>query len=140
MERPADDADRAEWQNYAVVQGVPYEEAVNLDRADLVRRVDRAPESEAAPGADAEPPAETDRKAVWVDYGAARVSRATEGRVTVAEARDRLSSATKAELMQAFGPEGDEGPDEWYAHEGDAVQVGDTIYPADQAPEEPAER
>lgn len=38
MARPEDDADRAAWQNYAVVRGVPYDDAINLDRDQLIAR------------------------------------------------------------------------------------------------------
>jgi hypothetical protein len=104
MPRPADDAERVDWQNFAVVQGVPYEEAVNLDRAELMERleVQETPEAPSAGGSGM--PAETDLKAAWIDYAASEIFRGTAGQVTMEQGNERASAATKAELIAAFGP------------------------------------
>lgn len=40
MPKPPKDAPRSEWQSYAVVRGVPYAEAVDLDRDALMAAVE----------------------------------------------------------------------------------------------------
>lgn len=106
MARPDDEADRVVWQDYAVVRGIPYDEAVNLDRADLISRADAEPDPEPVVEA-ATPPAEADRKALWVDFAAQQMLLAGRG-FTLDGARDRAQAATKAELMAAFGPDATE--------------------------------
>lgn len=105
MPRPADDADRGEWQNYAVVRGVPYEEAVNLDRGELLERIELA-EDESEQQAVASGMPETDAlKAAWVEWAETEILRSTAGQVSPQEAHDRAAGATKAKLIEAFGPE-----------------------------------
>ena len=126
MARPDDGADRVTWQDYAVVRGVPYSEAVNLDLADLRERADAEPEP--APQVEAGAmPAEADRKAVWVDYAAARML--TLGRdFTPDTARDRAQTATKAALMAAFGPQATDADLEAFLADSDQ-QDGDAAEP-----------
>lgn len=107
MARPADDADRATWQDYAVVRGVPYTEAVNLDRKELMARLETA-EDPADPANAGAQPAEADRKQRWVDYAVLEIIRATGGQVSQEQAADRLAEMTKADLIAVFGPEPDE--------------------------------
>lgn len=102
--RPGDDADRAEWQDYAVARGVPYAEAVNLDVKDLQAREEVQ--------ADPEPvvpdmPEASAVKATWVEYGAQQSVLAGQGRVTLEQARAGLADRTKADLIEIFGPNPD---------------------------------
>jgi hypothetical protein len=104
MARPADGDPRSAWQDYAVVQGVPYAEAVDLDAAELRNRIETqadAPE----PANAGEMPDASDRKAAWVDYAALQIVGATGGQVDVDTARDRAADRTKADLIEAFGPD-----------------------------------
>lgn len=107
MNRPDDDADRLQWQNYAVVRGVPFDEAVNLDRSELVKRAGREPD--APTGTVALRPEPGDKKAAWVEHAVGRIMTETNGRVGPALARERAEAATKADLLAAFGP--DAAPD-----------------------------
>lgn len=138
MERPAEDAERLDWQNYAVVRGVPYSEAANLDRDALVKRVRQA-EKEGAPAEAYTMPEPADRKDRWQDYAAGQVVRRTQGRVTRDEARDRMKAMTKDQLVQAFGPDGDGGPTELYdaPAEGDASSQHSADPVADQGNPDP---
>lgn len=103
MPRPGEDADRRAWQDYAVVRGVPYEEAVNLDRSELLKRVESADKQLADPINAGEMPAEGDSKAAWADYAAIEILRRTGGAVPLEEARERVKGRTKADLVSAFG-------------------------------------
>lgn len=104
MPRPADDAPRSAWQDYAVVRGVPYSEAVDLDTAELRERIETQPEAEEETGVRPEP---GDRKAAWVSYAISEIVRETGGQVDEGTARDRAASLTKAELIEVFGEDGD---------------------------------
>jgi hypothetical protein len=106
MPRPADDAPRSAWQDYAVVRGVPYAEAVDMDAAELRNRLetqDPAPEENNA----GDLPTEGDRKQRWVDYAVLSVMQSSGGQVNEETARDRVSGLTKADLIEIFGPDGD---------------------------------
>lgn len=124
MARPADDAERSAWQDYAVVRGVPYAEAVNLDRQELQQRLEPGDETAAAEAEAVATPTDGDRKPVWVDYAASELTRRSGGRIDSDLARVRVAEATKADLIAAFGPDGDGGPAEWYAVPGEVEQVG----------------
>jgi hypothetical protein len=105
MARPNDDAERSAWQDYAVVQGVPYTEAVDLDRAELIKRIDR--QDEEGPADPTTMPEPGALKAEWLEYAVVQVMGAAG--VIEQEARDRLAGLTKAELIDAFGPEDADG-------------------------------
>jgi hypothetical protein len=105
MPRPADDAPRSAWQDYAVVQGVPYSEAVDLDAAELRERIETR--SDDAPTAAGQVPEAGDRKAAWVDYATSEIVRESAGQVDEATARERAGSLTKADLVEVFSPDGD---------------------------------
>jgi hypothetical protein len=101
MPRPDDADDRRAWQDYAVVRGVPYAEALTLDRADLMARVDSM--GEEAP--EAEPlaqPEDKASKAAWVDYAAALLETRNPAGATD-DLRASLQDMTKAELVATFG-------------------------------------
>jgi hypothetical protein len=104
MHRPADDDDRAEWQDYAVVRGVPYDEARTLDRAELITRVGNPPDD--SNGAVPLAPAASDRKAVWAEFAAHRIVLDSRGQVDLGAARTRANAASKDDLIAAFGPDG----------------------------------
>lgn len=90
--RPAGNARRAEWERYAIGQGMTPEEAADLTRGDLIARYpdgeqpttvnpDPAPDlvaeqateqTNGTAGDDMEPPARDARKADWVAYAVAR--------------------------------------------------------------------
>jgi hypothetical protein len=113
LARPGDDDPRAAWQDYAVVRGVPYDEAVNLDAAELRTRVDAEPEG----AREAAMPETGDRKNVWQDFAVTQIVGATGGKVDAGTARDRISPLTKAELMEVFGPDAqDPDTDESWAY------------------------
>lgn len=106
MPRPADDADRKAWQDYAVVRGVPYAEAVNLDRADLLKRVDGMDDGDGGGESDLTAmPDQADLKARWHEYARLEVLREVGGTVPEETVQARLAELTKAELMALFGPE-----------------------------------
>lgn len=104
MPRPEAEADRRAWQDYAVVRGVPYTEAVNLDRGELIKRVESADKQEAEPLNAGRMPEESARKDAWSEYAAIEVLRRTGGSVPLEEARERVKGKTKADLVEAFGP------------------------------------
>jgi hypothetical protein len=127
MQRPADDAPRSEWQNYAVVRGVPYSEAVDLDTAELRNRLetrDDDPDSDARSVNAGTRPAAGDKKDRWVDYAAIQIVQRTGGRVSTETAQARAAEMTKAELAEAFGEDGAGGPDELYADPSDTTPDG----------------
>jgi hypothetical protein len=138
MPRPEDDADRRAWQDYAVVRGVPYDEAVNLDRGELTKRVDAADKQLAEPVNAGEMPAEGDPKADWAEYAAIEVLRRTGGAVSLEEARERVKGRTKADLVSAFGPNAapDAASDLTTVSRGEPPVSGDAVAeqgrPADQ--------
>lgn len=107
MHRPADDDDRLEWQNYAVVRGVPLDEASALDRPELIKRVGNPPDD--TNGAVPLAPGEADRKALWAEYAAHRIVLDTAGRVDLGTARTRANAASKPDLVAAFGRDGTDG-------------------------------
>jgi hypothetical protein len=104
MERPADDAPRSTWQNYAVVRGVPYAEAADLDRKELQKRLETQPEE---PPADAGAmPAESDLKAAWVEYAVTELTKADPA-VDPEQVRTLANKRTKQELIDIFGANSD---------------------------------
>lgn len=100
MERPDDEADRMEWQNYAVVVGaVSFEDAQALDRPALIKAVGKDPGL--GEGITALRPTDGDRKGLWVAYAAETLTR--DHGWTLDEARARAESYTKGDLQAAFG-------------------------------------
>lgn len=104
MHRPADDDDRMEWQNYAVVRGMTVEEARTMDREELVAAVGNPPD--ASNGTVPLAPSASDRKALWAEFVAHRIVLDTRGEVDLGTARKRSNAATKDELVAAFGLDG----------------------------------
>lgn len=105
MPRPDDADDRRAWQDYAVVRGVPYSDAVALDRADLISRIDSLgdqPAEDAAP----EVPEEKAAKSAWVDYAVAETT-FFHPDADADAVRERAGAMTKADLVATFGPEAD---------------------------------
>lgn len=102
--RPADDAPRSAWQDYAVSRGVPYTEAADLDAAELRSRLETQ-ESPAAADNAGTMPEPGDRKQRWADYATLEIVHQTGGQVAPDTARERVSGLTKAELVDKFGPD-----------------------------------
>lgn len=96
--RPADDDERA-WRAYAVGQGLPYEQVRDLD-PDQVREV-LPPEPLPAGDVVALRPNDGARKPAWVTHAWQR-ARSMGWQVN----RDALDDCTKAQLIDAFGPDG----------------------------------
>jgi hypothetical protein len=97
--RPADDDDERAWRAYAVGQGLPYEQVRDLD-PDQVREV-LPPEPLPAGDVVALRPSEGARKPAWVSHAWQRV-RSMGWQVN----REALDDCTKAQLIDAFGPDG----------------------------------
>lgn len=132
MERPADDADRRQWQDYAVVRGVPYDEAVNLDRAELLSRIKDAEKQDAEPLSAGTMPGKTDKADRWREYAALEILRRTGGTVTHDEARERVKNRTRNDLIDAFGPDAAPGA------EADLIATDQPPGPAAQTVDPPA--